>query len=108
MAKDDAAWAKLNARTAESVEEKLKRKAEIYEKLQKGKTGGLTSAQLDNLLVDVSELSSSSHTLTDTKMIQFDSKDAQSSSEDESDEGDEQKTQQDQVRVILSFSGTDG
>ena len=55
MAKDDAAWAKLNSRTAESVEEKLKRKAEIYDKLQKGKTGGLTSTQLDNLLVDVRE-----------------------------------------------------
>ena len=59
MAKDDAAWARLNARTSESVEEKLKRKAEIYDKLQKGKTGGLTSGQLDNLLVDVSEFASS-------------------------------------------------
>ena len=54
MANDDAAWAKLNNRTAESVETQLKRKAEIYEKLQKGKTGGLSSAQLDNLLIDVS------------------------------------------------------
>jgi hypothetical protein len=54
VAKDDAAWAKLNNRTAESVEAQLKRKAEIYEKLQKGKTGGLSSAQLDNLLIDVS------------------------------------------------------
>jgi hypothetical protein len=54
VAKDDAAWAKLNNRTAESVETQLKRKAEIYEKLQKGKTGGLSSAQLDNLLIDVS------------------------------------------------------
>jgi len=108
MAKDDAAWAKLNARTTESVEEKLKRKAEIYEKLQKGKTGGLSSAQLDNLLVDVSEFFPSSHTLTDTGVIQFDSKDAQSSSEDESDEDNEQNAQQDQVRVIPSFSGANG
>jgi hypothetical protein len=54
VANDDAAWAKLNNRTAESVETQLKRKAEIYEKLQKGKTGGLSSAQLDNLLIDVS------------------------------------------------------
>jgi hypothetical protein len=69
MAKDDAAWAKLNARTAESVEEKLKRKAEIYEKLQKGKTGGLTSAQLDNLLVDVSGSFFPPHPLTDAKVI---------------------------------------
>ncbi|CCA66687.1 hypothetical protein PIIN_00366 [Serendipita indica DSM 11827] len=52
QAKDDAAWAKLNARTAESVEERLKKKAEIYNKLQRGRTGGMTSAQLDNLLVD--------------------------------------------------------
>jgi hypothetical protein len=36
-------------------------------------------------------------------MIQFDSKDAQSSSEGESDDDDEQNAQQDQVRVILSF-----
>jgi hypothetical protein len=56
MAKDDAAWAKLNTRTAESLEAKLKRKAEIYDKLQRGKTGGLSSAQLDNLLVDVSNV----------------------------------------------------
>jgi len=54
VANDDAAWAKLNNRTAESVETQLKRKAEIYEKLQKGKTGGLSSAQLDNLLIYVS------------------------------------------------------
>lgn len=71
MAKDEAEWAKLNARTAESVEEKLKRKAEIYDKLQKGKTGGLTNAQLDNLLVD------------------FDGKDAEDSSEESSDEEEE-------------------
>lgn len=68
MAKDDAAWAKLNARTAESMEEKLKRKAEIYEKLQKGKTGGLTSAQLDNLLVDVSGFLPYLHSLTDARL----------------------------------------
>lgn len=53
MAKDDAAWAKLHVRTAESVESKLKKKAEIYDKLQRGRTGGLNEAQLDNLLVDV-------------------------------------------------------
>lgn len=53
MAKDNAEWAKLNERTAESVDLKLRKKAEIYDKLQRGKTGGLTTAQLDNLLVDV-------------------------------------------------------
>lgn len=31
----------------------LERKAKIYDKLKKGKTGGLTDAQYDALLVDV-------------------------------------------------------
>ncbi|KAG8833374.1 hypothetical protein FRC17_010770 [Serendipita sp. 399] len=52
IARDDAAWAKLNSRTAESVEEKLQKKSAIYEKLQKGRTGGLSQAQIDALLVD--------------------------------------------------------
>ncbi|KAG8781741.1 hypothetical protein FRC16_002800 [Serendipita sp. 398] len=68
MARDDAAWAKLNPRTAESLEHKLKKKSMVYEQLQKGKTAGLSEAQIDALLVDF-----------DTKGI------AQSSSEDDSD-----------------------
>ncbi|KAL5526112.1 hypothetical protein ACEPAG_7450 [Sanghuangporus baumii] len=38
--------------TAESARAALERKAKIYEKLRKGKTGGLTEAQIDSLLVD--------------------------------------------------------
>ena len=40
--------------TVESARAALERKAKIYEKLKKGKSGGLTDAQYDNLLVDVS------------------------------------------------------
>ena len=40
--------------TAESAREALERKAKIYEKLKKGKSGGLSDAQYDALLVDVS------------------------------------------------------
>ncbi|KAL5485677.1 hypothetical protein ACEPAI_6718 [Sanghuangporus weigelae] len=38
--------------TAESARAALERKTKIYEKLRKGKTGGLTEAQIDSLLVD--------------------------------------------------------
>lgn len=64
-------WAKqnkgINARNARDVELEavskptlenaravLERKAKLYEKLRKGKTGGLTDKQYDSLLVDVS------------------------------------------------------
>ena len=40
--------------TAESARAALERKAAIYDKLKRGKTGGLTDAQVDALLVDVS------------------------------------------------------
>jgi hypothetical protein len=40
--------------TLESARAVLERKAKIYEKLQKGKSGGLTEAQYSSLLVDVS------------------------------------------------------
>jgi hypothetical protein len=40
--------------TAESARAVLERKAEIYEKLRRGRTGGLSEAQLEGLLVDVS------------------------------------------------------
>jgi len=40
--------------TLESARSALERKAKIYEKLRKGKTGGLSDKQYDALLVDVS------------------------------------------------------
>lgn len=40
-------------RTFDSAKATLERKAQIYEKLRKGKTGGLSEAQYDALLVDV-------------------------------------------------------
>jgi hypothetical protein len=40
--------------TLESARAALERKAKIYDKLKKGKTGGLSDAQYDALLVDVS------------------------------------------------------
>lgn len=39
--------------TLESARAALERKAKIYDKLKKGKTGGLTDSQYDALLVDV-------------------------------------------------------
>jgi hypothetical protein len=39
--------------TLESARVALERKAKIYEKLQKGKTGGLNDKQYEALLVDV-------------------------------------------------------
>ena len=39
--------------TLDSARAVLERKAKIYEKLRKGKTGGLNDAQYDALLVDV-------------------------------------------------------
>lgn len=40
--------------TLESARAALERKAKIYDKLRRGKTGGLNDAQYDALLVDVS------------------------------------------------------
>jgi len=40
--------------TLESARAVLERKAKIYDKLRKGKTGGLNDKQYDALLVDVS------------------------------------------------------
>jgi hypothetical protein len=39
--------------TLETARAVLERKAKIYDKLRKGKTGGLSDAQYDALLVDV-------------------------------------------------------
>jgi hypothetical protein len=44
----------LDRRTVESTRAVLERKAKIYEKLKKGQSGGLSEAQYDGLLVDVS------------------------------------------------------
>jgi hypothetical protein len=44
----------LSKQTVESTREALERKAKIYDKLRKGKTGGLNEAQYGELLVDVS------------------------------------------------------
>ena len=52
-ARDVAALA-ADRHTAESARAALERKAAIYEKLKKGKTGGLSEAQVEALLVDVS------------------------------------------------------
>jgi hypothetical protein len=43
--------------TLDSARAVLERKAKIYEKLRKGKAGGLTDAQYDSLLVDVCYIS---------------------------------------------------
>lgn len=43
----------LSKQTVESVREALERKAKVYDKLKRGKTGGLTDAQYGELLVDV-------------------------------------------------------
>ena len=40
--------------TVESARAALERKAQLYEKLRKGKSGGLNEQQYDALLVDVS------------------------------------------------------
>lgn len=45
--------------TLENARAALERKAAIYEKLRKGKTGGLSEKQYDSLLVDVCAHSSS-------------------------------------------------
>ncbi|KAL0564550.1 hypothetical protein V5O48_017497, partial [Marasmius crinis-equi] len=42
----------LDRPTQESIRANMERKAKKYEKLRRGKTGGLSDAQLDNLLVD--------------------------------------------------------
>jgi len=44
----------LDRRTVESARSILERKAKLYGKLKKGQSGGLSEAQFDGLLVDVS------------------------------------------------------
>ncbi|KAG6824911.1 hypothetical protein H0H92_005434 [Tricholoma furcatifolium] len=52
--------------TLESARAQLERKAKIYEKLQKGKTGGLNDKQYDALLVDFDSKPSSGHYESDS------------------------------------------
>ena len=47
----------LSRQTIESTREALEKKAKLYDKLKKGKTGGLSEAQYGELLVDVSFVS---------------------------------------------------
>ena len=46
----------VSQQTVESARAALERKSKIYEKLQKGMTGGLNDKQYENLLVDVSRV----------------------------------------------------
>ncbi|THH09312.1 hypothetical protein EW145_g2119 [Phellinidium pouzarii] len=50
----DIEAARAGRQTAESARAALERKAAIYDKLRRGRTGGLSEAQQDALLVDVS------------------------------------------------------
>lgn len=58
----------------ESALAALERKAKIYEKLSKGKSGGLSDKQYETLLVDVSKWSNSSARCRLNPCTQFDSK----------------------------------
>lgn len=55
--------------TLDNARAQLERKAKIYEKLRKGKTGGLTDKQYDSLLVDVRPLRSLSGLLLIKKKV---------------------------------------
>ncbi|KLO10829.1 hypothetical protein SCHPADRAFT_831992 [Schizopora paradoxa] len=55
--------------TAESAREALERKAKIYEKLKKGKSGGLTDAQYDGLLVDFDSKAMDEHYSSDSEDV---------------------------------------
>lgn len=49
----DVELEEISKPTLDSARAALERKAKIYDKLRKGKTGGLNDAQYDALLVDV-------------------------------------------------------
>lgn len=53
-ARDEVEFEAISQQTVESARAALERKSKIYDKLQKGLTGGLNDKQYDNLLVDVS------------------------------------------------------
>ena len=75
--------------TVESARAALERKAQLYEKLRKGKSGGLSEQQYDALLVDVSA-ARTIYVCTDLLrvLVQFDSKDVDRY-ESDSDDVDE-------------------
>ena len=66
----------MDRSTAESSRAALERKAKIYEKLKKGKSGGLSEAQYDALLVDVCPpiFVVQLHSIYTVLSVQFDSK----------------------------------
>lgn len=72
--------------TLESARAALERKAKIYEKLKKGKSGGLSDAQYDALLVDVSALVGPAESATEIRSVQFDAKEGDSYESDTDDE----------------------
>lgn len=74
--------------TLESARAALERKAKIYDKLRKGKTGGLNEKQYESLLVDVCSFLLSTWPYEE----QFDSKPAGGEWESDSDDVDESLT----------------
>lgn len=50
----DVELEEISKPTLESARAILERKAKVYDKLRKGKSGGLNDRQFDSLLVDVS------------------------------------------------------
>lgn len=72
--------------TLESARAALERKAKIYDKLKKGKSGGLSEVQYDALLVDVSvPRHCCSPWLDSYAASQFDNKEAERYSSDSED-----------------------
>lgn len=59
-AKDLVELEAVSEQTLDSAMAALERKAKMYEKLQKGMSGGLNDKQYENLLVDVSSFPSCS------------------------------------------------
>lgn len=81
--------------TLDSARAALERKAKIYEKLRKGKTGGLNDAQYDALLVDVCSflnIRTSTPSSFANYSLQFDESNANTSKYYESDSNDEDES----------------
>lgn len=93
--------------TLESARAILERKAKVYDKLRKGKSGGLDDKQYDALLVDVSiGFAISEHAGAYTIWRQFEQKGIDPYFESDSDDEDESATvpvgpQDDEVRVAV-------
>ena len=77
-------------RTYDSARAALERKAQIYEKLRKGKSGGLNDAQVDALLVDVCTIFIVN--MGTLIISQFDAKNPNGYYESDSDDVDESLT----------------